>query len=119
MNIGKYEFNSAEQFNAKMDALHDIDQEGNEIPKIKFAFVPLGYIVLEKAIYNEQGEEVKEAVYSEGYHVDMAWFLEDTFDEEGNLEKKDHPYGWKSYSVELDNEGIHSFLGASYLTHKF
>ena len=32
-------------------------------------------------------------------------------DEDGEI---DHPYGWKSYSVEIDTEGIHGFLGLSY-----
>ena len=31
----------------------------------------------------------------------------------------DHPYGWKSYAVDIDGDGVHSFLGLSYNAHKF
>jgi hypothetical protein len=27
-------------------------------------------------------------------------------------------YGWGSYKLDLDGEGIHSFLGVNYLEHK-
>ena len=29
-------------------------------------------------------------------------------------EEIDHPYGWKSYAVEIDGDGVHSFFGLSY-----
>ena len=34
-----------------------------------------------------------------------------SIDEEGNV---DHPYGWKSYSIDIDDEGLHSFYGIKY-----
>ena len=38
-------------------------------------------------------------------------------DEEGNV-SVDHPYGWKSYAIDIDNEGMHGFMGVSYIENK-
>ena len=99
MNIAKYEFNSKEQAQTKIDAL------GTET---NHAIVTLGHIVLESAIVGENGDVIKEAVLSTGWHLDVMW-----------RGLTDHPYGWKSYNVDLTSEGSHSFFGVSYLEHKF
>ena len=44
---------------------------------------------------------------------------EAVIDEDGNIVTPevvsyDHPYGWKSYAVDIDGDGVHSFLGLSY-----
>ena len=119
MIVGKYEFNSREQFLDKYDKLHTSDKEGNKVPKFKFAKVELGHITLQKEELDEDGEVISEAVLSECWCVDMAWFLEDEFNEEGELISKDHPYGWKSYSVDIETEGVHGIAGVSYLDNKF
>ena len=31
---------------------------------------------------------------------------------------EDHPYGWKSYAVDLSGNGMHSFLGVNYIKNK-
>jgi len=108
LNISKYEFISKEQFDTKLDALHTEDAEGNKIPNVKFDKAELGHIVLASAVVDEDGEEVSPEVISEGWHVDVIWY---------NLE--DHPYGWKSYNVDLTSEGSHGFAGISYLENKF
>ena len=109
MNIAKYEFYSKKQAKKKTDALGiAIDENGNEYPTHKHAIVQLGHIVLEPAIINEDGEVIKKAVLSKKWHLDVMWF---------GLE--DHPYGWKSKSVDLNSEGSHGFAGVSYLSHKF
>tara|TARA_B110000977_G_scaffold199399_1_gene286682 strand:- start:3261 stop:3590 length:330 start_codon:yes stop_codon:yes gene_type:complete len=109
MNIAKYEFNSKEQAQTKIDALGTItDENGNESPNHNHAIVTLGHIVLESAIFDENGEVITEAVLSEGWHLDVMW-----------RGLTDHPYGWKSYNVDLTNEGSHSFMGVSYLDNKF
>jgi len=108
LNIAKYAFNSREQFQDKFDALHTVDEEGNSIPNFRFGVVQLGHILLEAATFNEEGEELTEEVLSVKWHVDVAWF-----------EQEDHPYGWKSYNVNLTSEGMHGFAGLSYLQHKF
>jgi len=108
LNIAKYAFNSREQFQDKFDALHTVDEEGNSIPNFKFGVVQLGNIQLEAPTFDEEGEELTEAVLSEQWHVDTVFF-----------EQEDHPYGWKSYNVDLDSEGLHGFSGLSYLDNKF
>lgn len=119
MKIGKYEFNSKQQFEEKVLALGvSTDEEGNEYPTHKHIFVELGNLILEPAIYSEEGEEVTPAVLSDKYHVDAAWDLEDSYDEEGELVKAKHPHGWASYSVELTSNGSHSFYGIDYLANK-
>lgn len=94
--IGKYEFDSKEQAQTKIEGLSENSH----------SIVELGFLTLEHAIYN--GEElISEAVLSDKYSVDVLW---------NGL--TDHPYGWKSYSIDLDNNGSHSFYGVDYLTNK-
>lgn len=119
MKIGKYEFDSKEQFEDKVRSLGVItDEQGNEVPTHNHCIVKLGNIVLEPAEYNEEGEITKEAVLSSKYHVDVAWRINDSYNEEGELVKAKHPYGWASYSVELTSNGSHSFYGLDYIKNK-
>jgi hypothetical protein len=104
MKIGKYEFDSKEQAKKKIEALNKEDAEGNIIPHNN-AIVELGHIVLEQAEYDEDGSLIKEAVLSDKYSVDVMW-------------QDKQAYGWGSYKLDLDGEGIHSFLGVNYLEHK-
>ncbi len=110
LNIGKYAFNSKEQFNDKIESLHTINDEGDSIPNSKFAIITdgLGYIELQKQTFDEDGEELTAQVISTQYHCDVVWY---------GLE--DHPYGWKSYSVDIEDEGISSVSGVSYQENKF
>ena len=98
IHIAKYKFTSKEQFDAKLESLVDV----------KFDKAELGHIVLASAVVDEDGVEVTPEVISEGWHVDMIWH-----------DIEDHPYGWKSYNVDLASEGSHGFAGLCYLTHKF
>ena len=100
MNISKYNFTSKEQANLKIDALN-VEPNNHTI-------VTLGHIVLEPAVIDEDGEIITEAVLSEGWHLDVLW-----------IGLENHPYGWKSYNVDLTSEGSHGFAGLSYLDNKF
>ena len=110
IHIGKYAFNSKEQAIDKIEALGTItDEDGNTHPNHKHTVVQLGLEVLEEAVW-EEGELVSETVFGTDYLIDVLWSdLE--VEEDGSV---DHPYGWKSYSVEISTEGIHGFLGLSY-----
>jgi len=109
MKLAKYQFDSKEQFETKFKGLGVItDEEGNEVPNHPHVSVVLGHIVIEQAEYDEEGVTTKEAVYSIKYAVDMAFFGLDA-----------HPYGWKSYSIDVVGEGVHSFAGVSYQDNKF
>jgi len=128
MRISKYEFNSKEQAQEKIDALGTAtDENGNEYPTHKSTIVQLGNIVLEQGEYDEDGEEVTAPVLSEKWHLDVLWKEEQitTVEEEAVLDDEgmiltqevtsvDHPYGWKSYAVDIDGDGVHSFFGLSY-----
>ena len=106
--IGKYEFNSLEQAESKINALPSIvDEYGNSHPAHRHTIVKIGFIVIENGTYNEEGDVLTEPVLNNKYSVDVLWV---------GLES--HPYGWSSYSIDLDNEGSHSFLGVSYTNNK-
>ena len=95
----RYEFNDEEQYLDKVDAF-DKGEEGQLL--IKANFSPLGYLTLEDAIVNEDGDVVQDAIVSDKYAVDVLW---KEFDES--------PYGWKSYEVEPSNPK-HKILGQSW-----
>ena len=128
MRISKYEFNSKEQAQEKIDALGTAtDENGNEYPTHKSTIVQLGNIVLEQGEYDEEGEEITAPVLSDKWHLDVAWSdaeittveEEAVLDEEGMIVTPEvisvnHPYGWKSYAVEIEGDGVHSFFGLSY-----
>ena len=118
MKISKYEFDSQEQAESKIAALpHATNEDGNDYPTHKHTIVKLGHIVLEQGEYDAEGKETKAPVLSDKYSVDVLWKdLEET-DEEGNV-TIDHPYGWKSKAIDLDDEGVHGFFGVSYQDNK-
>lgn len=132
MRIAKYEFDSREQAQSKIDALGTAtDEDGNEYPTHKSTIVQLGNIVLEQGEYDEEGEEITAPVLSEGWHIDVCWHDADitTIEEEAVLDEEgmivtpavtsvDHPYGWKTYAVEIEGNGVHSFYGLDYDSHK-
>ena len=108
--IGKYAFNSKEQAQDKIEDLGtSTDYYGNTYPTHKHTVVELGLEVISEPVFD--GEDViEEGVFGTDYLVDVLWHdLE--VEEDGGV---DHPYGWKTYSVDIDTEGIHSFLGLNY-----
>ena len=112
MRISKYEFNNKDQAQDKIDALGTAtDENGNEYPTHKSTIVQLGNIVLEQGEYDEEGEEVTAPVLSDKWHLDVAWSDAEITSEDGEV---DHPYGWKSYAVEIEGDGVHSVFGLSY-----
>jgi hypothetical protein len=109
MNISKYQFDSKEQGISKIASLGSAtDEDGNEYPTHNHTIVTLGHIVLEPAVIDEDGVVITEAVLSEGWHLDVLW-----------IGLYEHPYGWKSYSIDVVGEGVHSFAGVSYQNNKF
>ena len=116
IKIAKYEFDSREQVISKIASLGTaIDEDGNEYPTHKHAIVHLGNIVLDKAVIDEDGEIEIEAVLSKYWHLDVLW-VDLKADEDGTI---DHPYGWKSKSVNIDGDGVHAFFGLNYDSLKF
>lgn len=106
--IGKYEFNSKEQAKEKIKALgFGIDEDGNEYPTHNHSIVELGYLVVKQGVYDDELKEIEPPIFSKKYSVDVLWQGIDS-----------HPYGWVSYSIDLNEEGAHSFFGVSYITNK-
>tara|TARA_Y100001938_G_scaffold139365_1_gene206153 strand:+ start:2583 stop:2921 length:339 start_codon:yes stop_codon:yes gene_type:complete len=110
IKVSKYEFDSKSQAKSKIDALPENHNH---------AIVKLGNIKLEKGEYDDEGNETKSPIYSTKYHVDVLWNGSEIqeIDEEENI-SYDHPYGWKTYAIEIDGEGVHSFMGVSYQENK-
>ena len=107
MYIGKYQFKDQKTAEAKIKGLGVAkDEDGNEYPTHKHSIVKLGYIVLERGEYDEEGNETKAPVLSSKYHLDVAWRLEDTYSEDGELIKAEHPYGCQSSTVSLDSNVV-------------
>jgi len=108
IRAGKYEFDSKEQAETKINALGvATDEDGNEYPTHKHTIVHLGHIIEQQGQYDEDGNEVVAPVLSSKYHVDVLWKGID-----------DHPYGWKSYAANVIGNGVHSFLGLNYDSYK-
>ena len=109
IKIAKYALDSKEQAETKIKSLGTAtDENGNEYPTHKHTIVQLGNIVLEQGQYDEEGNELTAPVLSDKWHVDALF-----------KDLDDHPYGWKSYAVDIDGNGVHSFLGLDYNSHKF
>ena len=114
--IGKYEFkNESEALEAIRSLGVNVSEDGSEHPSHKHCIVKLGNITLEPGDYDEEGNEVKKPVISNGYHVDVLW-KGLTIAEDGDLDG-DHD-AWDKYKVDIDGEGIHGFLGMSYMDMK-
>lgn len=107
MNLAKYAFDNKEQSENKINALYSEDDKGRLIPKHNFEVIVLGCICLEDEVIDIDGN-VTSAVFSDKYHVDMIWH-----------ELETHPFGWKSYYVDVDGNGSHSIAGENYNDYKF
>ena len=118
IKVSKYEFNSQDQAESKIKALpHATDEDGNQYPTHKHTIVKLGNIVITPGEYDDEGNEVNAPVLSESYHVDVLWKNIEEVDEEGNV-TINHPYGWASYAIDIEDEGMHGFMGVSYQENK-
>ena len=99
----KYEFNTKSTATKYINELYvedarktysvdSLDENGDAIqiekPYIAHVVV-LGFLPIEQAEYDEQGEVVKEAVLSEKYSVDVMW--------ESDIEER-----WNTYEVEVE-----------------
>src|SRR6056300_574046 len=93
----KYEFTNEAAADAAIAALPH-DEEGN--PTHGHLIVKLGYLTIEPAEYNEEGEETKAAVVSDVYAVDVYWSGEPLA-------------SWEPFIVWPTPLGIHNFGSSS------
>jgi len=101
----KYEFDSQEQAESKIAALPHItdDETGDSYLEANHTIVKLGYLYTEEPTYDEDGELLTEGVQSDSYSVDVLW---------DGLESS--PYGWASYEITVEGNGVHTFAGWSF-----
>ena len=100
----KYEFDSQEQAESKIAALpHETDEDGNEYPTHSHTVVKLGYLPIVEPTFDDEGNIVTEGEYSTKYSVDVLW-----------SELDESPYGWKSYEISVEGNGVHTFAGWSF-----
>jgi len=105
----KYEFNSKEQAEEKIKDLGTAIDESTqeEYATHNHAVVKLGYLPTKQGVYeaDENGEtiEVEAPVLSDKYSVDVLF---DNLDES--------PYGWKSYEIQVEGNGSHTFYGYNF-----
>jgi len=94
----KYEFNSKEEFETHLALLNDKD--GIQVESV--GIVPLGHLIETEGTYDENGDEIVPAVYSDKYAVDVFWKIK---------EHKD----WKSFKIKLrGKKSSHTFYGWDY-----
>ena len=100
----KYEFDSQEQAESKIAALpHETDEDGNEYPTHSHTVVKLGFLPIVEPTFDDEGNVVDEGEYSTKYSVDVLW-----------SELDESPYGWKSYEISVEGNGVHTFAGWSF-----
>ena len=101
----KYEFNSKEQAETKIAALPHTTDDLTEESYLDggHTIVHLGYLWITKPTYDAGGEVLTEGVASDKYSVDVLW--------QGS---ESSPYGWASYEVEPEGNGVHTFAGRNF-----
>jgi hypothetical protein len=107
MKYGKYVFNTKEQAEEKIADLSTTNEAG-EVLGHPHDIVKIGHELITQAEIDDEGNVVTEAVYSDKFLVDVLW----------NTPMADHPYGWKTYSVE-PNGTKHRFVGVDFNANKF
>lgn len=111
----KYEFETQDLAETRIAALPHTEVDGESYPSHSHTVVKLGYIFTEQPTFNEDGEILTEGAQSDMYSVDVLWRASEITetDEEGNQEI-DYPYGWVSKEIEVEGNGVHTFLGRNF-----
>ena len=104
MYIGKYQFKDQTTAEAKIKSLGvETDEDGNEYPTHSHTVVKLGFLPITEPTFDDEGNVVEEGEYSTKYSVDVLW-----------SELDESPYGWKSYEISVEGNGVHTFAGWSF-----
>jgi len=118
--IGKYEFDSLEQAESKINALGTITTElGDVVPSHNHIIIRLGYITLEQGEYDESGVQTKAPVLSDKYHVDVLWKGLEPINPEAEVLTYIEPNDWYYNRIDISDNGVHSFMGLDYQKYKF
>ena len=111
----KYEFETQKIAETRIAALPHTEVDGESHPSHSHTVVKLGNVVVEQGTYDEEGEELTAPVLADKYSVDVLWRASEITetDEEGNQEIN-YPYGWVSKEIEVEGNGVHTFLGRNF-----
>ena len=100
----KYEFNSKEQAEQKIASLPHTEADGHSYLDDNHTIVHIGHIVTNEPVWDDENDEWSvEPEYAEKYSVDVLW---------NDLDES--PYGWKSYEITVEGNGVHTFLGRNF-----
>lgn len=101
----KYEFNSQEQAETKIAGLPHItdDVTGESYLEGNHTIVKLGYLWITEPTFDAEGNIEIEGLASDKYSIDVLW---------DGLESS--PYGWATYEVTPEGNGVHAFLGRNF-----
>ena len=99
----KYEFNSKEQAETKIAALPHTEIDGESYLEGGHTIVHLGHLWITEPTYDIEGNIETEGVASDKYSVDVLW---------QGLESS--PYGWASYEINVEGNGVHTFAGRNF-----
>jgi len=100
----KYEFNSKEQAEQKIASLPHSEIDGHSYLEDNHAIVHIGHIITNEPIWDDENDEWSvEPEYADKYSVDVLW---------NDLDES--PYGWKSYEITVEGNGVHTFLGRNF-----
>lgn len=106
--LAKYEFTSEAQALEKIASFIDT----------KHTFIKLGFIQITPPIYDINDVLLTPATYSTKCSVDAVWDLQDVINEDSTITKVDHPYGWKTYAIDVVGNGSHSIAGVDFQCYK-
>ena len=101
----KYEFNSKEQAEQKIAALPHTEFEGESYLEGNHIIVHLGHLWITEPTYDIEGNIETEGVASDKHSVDVLW-----------RELESSPYGWASYEIKVEGNGVHTFGGREFKT---
>ena len=118
--IGKYEFTNESTAKSKIAALGTAtDENGNTYPTHNHIIIELGNIMITPGDYDEEGNEVSAPVNSVMYHVDVLWKGLEPIDAEAEVLSYVEPNDWANNRIDIDGNGVHSFMGLDYNKYKF
>ena len=109
MKHGKYLFPSLQNAQEMSESIKSTEENPNYNAIFGLKSEKIAEVV------NDNGET--EAQYSEKYQLDVVW---GDLENEGTQEEPiyNHPYGWKTYAVEVNGDGNTRVFGGNYQENK-
>lgn len=107
----KYNFHSKQQADDLINALGTMEgEDGLTYNLHNHSIVRLGFLPIEDAVYDENGNVITHTVFSEKYSVDVLW----SDLEVDNEEEPIYPVGWSEYTTTGLENYKHEFSSYKY-----